>query len=188
MCGDANEDALKIAGADFLGAHGNTWIARQAPKFSVLNVHAREIPAPAAHIFPELGDHELLSPNWFYRLLLAVRAAAGRIFGWDRGMKWHGAEPLEVGKHYAFFLIEHVDVDHELSMSVQNRLTGALMGWVLEESTGEKACRTMVFNVTCANFPGWQGRLYWRVIRPFHDALIEDSLKALARRLQQPID
>jgi hypothetical protein len=182
---------LKIAGADFLGAHGNTWIARQAPKFSVLNVHAREIPAPAARIYPELGDQELLSPNWFYKLLLAVRAAAGRVFGWDRGMKWHGAEPLEVGKHYAFFLIEHVDVARELSMSVQNRLTSALMGWVLEESTGGTTCRTTVFNVMCANFTGWRGRLYWRVIRPFHGALIEDSLKSLARRMMrqlQPAD
>jgi hypothetical protein len=65
---------------------------------------------------------------------LAVRAAAGKLFGWDRGMKWHGAEPLEVGKHYAFFLIEHVDAPWELAMGVRNRLTGALMGWVLEES------------------------------------------------------
>jgi hypothetical protein len=52
MCGDANEDGLKIAGANSLDAHSNTWIARQAPKFSVRNVHAREIPAPATRIFP----------------------------------------------------------------------------------------------------------------------------------------
>jgi hypothetical protein len=180
MCGDANEVGLKIAGAAFLGAHEDTWIARRAPEFSVLNVHAREIPAPAARIFPELGDHELLAPNRFYKLLIAVRAAVGRIFGWDRGMKRHGAEPLEVGRHYAFFQIEHVNAPRELSMSVRNRLTDALMGWVLEESAGQ----TRVFNVTCANFPRWQGRLYWRVICPFHDALIEASLKSLARRMR----
>jgi hypothetical protein len=172
---------LKIAGADFLGAHGDTWIARQAPEFSVLNVHAREIPAPAARIFPEFGDHELLAPNRFYRLLIAARAVVGRIFGWDRGMKRHDAEPLEVGKHYTFFLIEYVDVPRELSMSVRNHLTDALMGWVLEESAGQ----TRVFNVTCANFPSWQGRLYWRVIGPFHDALIEASLKSLERRTRR---
>jgi hypothetical protein len=171
---------LKVSEPDFLGAHGDTWIARRSPEFSVLNVHAREIPAPAARIFPELGDHELLAPNWFYKLLIAVRAAVGRVFGWDRGAKRHGAEPLEVGKHYAFFLIEHVDAPRELSMSVRNRLTSALMGWVLEESGG----RTRVFNVTCANFSRWQGRLYWCVIGPFHDTLIEASLKWLARRMR----
>jgi hypothetical protein len=169
---------LKIAGADFLGAHGYTRIARRAPEFTVLHVHAREIPGPAARVFPELGDHELLAPNRFYKLLFAVRTVVGRAFGWDRGIKWHGAEPLDVGNHFAILLIEHVDVPRELSMSVRNRLAGALMGWVLEESAG----RTRVFNVTCANFPSWQGRLYWRVIGPFHDALIEASLKALERR------
>jgi hypothetical protein len=182
MYGDANEDGLKIAGADFLDAHGDNWIARQASKFSVLNVHAREIPAAAARIFPELGDQELLSPNLFYKMLFAVRAAVGKLFGWDRGMNWHGAEPLEVGKHCAFFLIEHVDAPWELAMSVENRLTGALMGWVLEESAGG----TRVFNVTCANLAGRQGWLYWHVIRPFHDGLIEDSLEALERRVRQP--
>jgi hypothetical protein len=184
MCGDANEDGLKIAGADFFRDHASAWIAQQAHEFSVLNVHAREIRAPAARIFPELGDQKLLAPNWYCRLLFAVRAAAGRIFGWDRGLAWHDSEPLEVGKHFAFFLIEHVDVSRELSMSVDNQLTGALMGWVLEESAGT----TKVFNVTCANFPGWRGRLYWRVIRPFHDALIEDSLEALERRMQRPTE
>jgi hypothetical protein len=171
---------LKFSASDFLKRHSESWIARRAPEFSVLNVHAREIPAPAARIFPELGDRELLAPNRFYKLLITVRAAVGRIFGWDRGMKRHGAEPLEVGKHYAFFLIEHVDAPRELSMSVRNRLSDALMGWVLEESAG----RTKVFNVTCANFSRWQGRLYWRVIGPFHDALIEASLKWLARRMR----
>jgi hypothetical protein len=184
MCGDANEGELKIADADFLGDHASTWIARQAHEFSVLNVHAREIRAPAARIFPELGDQKLLAPNWYYRVLFAVRAAAGGIFGWDRGLAWHGSEPLEVGKHFAFFLIEYVDAPRELSMSVNNRLTGALMGWVLEESAGT----TKVVNATCANFPGWRGRLYWRVIQPFHDALIEDSLKALSRRMQRPAE
>jgi hypothetical protein len=88
-------------------------------------------------------------------MLFAVRGATGKTFGWDRSMKWHGAEPVEPGKHFAFFLIEHVNAPRELSMSVRNRLTGALMGWVLEETAGG----TRVFNVTCANFPSWQGRL-----------------------------
>ena len=110
----------------------------------------------------------------------------GRVFGWDRGLSWrrNKQEPIKRGNHYAFFLIEHVDEPCEVGMSVGNRLTGALMGWVLEETAGG----TRVFNVTCANFTGWQGRLYWRVIRPFHDALIEDSLKALARRVRQPAE
>jgi hypothetical protein len=54
-----------------------------------------------------------------------------------------------------------------------------VMSWVLEKSPSG----TKVFNVTLANFAGWQGRNYWRVIRPFHDGLIEDSLKELARRV-----
>ncbi|MGB0037239.1 MAG: DUF2867 domain-containing protein [Candidatus Acidiferrales bacterium] len=174
---------MKTTETDFLNAHSDRWIARRAPKFSVLNVHVAEITASAARIFPELGARELLIPSWRWRFLFAFRAAIGKLFGWDRGLIWNGHEqgPLDRGRHYAFFLIEHVEEPCELAMSVGNRLTGALMAWVLEESDGG----TKVFNVTCANFPTWQGRLYWRVIRPFHDALIEDSLIALARRVEK---
>lgn len=184
MSGAANEERLKVPGADFLGAHGDCWIARRAPEFSVLNVHMREIPAPPSRIFRELGARELLVPSWRWQFLFAVRAAIGKLFRWDRGLSWHGhkQEPMERGRHYAFFLIEHVDEPREVGMSVGNRLTGALMAWVLRESTGG----TQVFNVTCANFPTRQGRLYWRAIRPFHDALIEDSLSALSRRVANP--
>ena len=42
-----------------------------------------------------------------------------------------------------------------------------------------------MFNVTCANFKGRQGRFFWQVIRPFHDGLIEDSLLLLSRRAEE---
>jgi len=184
MSGAANEERLKVPGADFLGVHGESWIAGRAPEFSVLNVHMREIPAPPDRIFRELDARELLIPSWRWRFLFAVRAAIGKLFRWDRGLSWHRhkQEPMERGRHYAFFLIEHVDEPCEVGMSVGNRLTGALMAWVLWETAGG----TQVFNVTCANFPTRQGQLYWRAIRPFHDALIEDSLTALSRRVANP--
>jgi hypothetical protein len=87
---------------------------------------------------------------------------------------------MEPGKHYSFFLIEHVDAPREAGMSVKNSLTHAVMSWILVESPGG----TMVYNVTCANFIGRQGQLYWRVIRPFHDGIIEASLQALSKRVQ----
>ncbi len=175
---------MKIPDADFLGVHGDCWIARRVPEFSVLNVHMREIPAPPDRIFRELGARELLIPSWRWQFLFAVRAAMGKFFRWDPGLSWHGhkQEPLERGRHYAFFLIEHVDEPHEVGMCVGNRLTGALMAWVLRESSDG----TQVFNVTCAKSPTRQGRVYWRAIRPFHDALIEDSLSALSRRVANP--
>jgi hypothetical protein len=64
-------------------------------------------------------------------------------------------------------------------MGVTNQLTSGLLCWLLEETPGA----TKVFNVTLANFAGWQGRNYWRIIRPFHNALVEDSLAELARRV-----
>lgn len=145
----------------------------------MVNIHAAEIPAPPARIFSELSAPELLLPRWHWRFLFGVRAAAGKILGWDRAVERHRAEPLEPGMHYAFFLIEHVDPPHEAGMSVENRLTKAQMSWLLEATPGG----TRVYNVTCANFHGAQGRLYWHVIRPFHDGLIEDSLRALCRRV-----
>jgi hypothetical protein len=139
-----------------------------------------EIPAPPAKIFSELGAHDLLSPGGHWKFLFGVRAAVGKLFGWDRGMITHRPEPIEPGKHYAFFLIEHVDAPRELGMSVKNRLTSTLMSWILKESAGG----TMVYNVTCASFLGRRGQLYWRVIRPFHDGIIESSLQTLRKRVR----
>jgi hypothetical protein len=68
-----------------------------------------------------------------------------------------------------------------VGMTVENRLTRALMSWVLRENSDG----TTVFNVTCANFKGRQGRLYWQVIRPFHEGLIEDSPHALRQRVEE---
>jgi len=180
MCGAWNEDCLKVSRQDFLTVHANSRAARRAPEFSVVNIHALEIPAPPERIFPELGAHGLLLPGWYWKALFGLRRAIGKILGWDRGMSSHPPQPLEAGKHYAFFVIEWVDSPHEAGMGVKNELTSALMCWMLEKIPRG----TKVFNVTLANFAGWRGRSYWRVIRPFHDALIEDSLAELARRVQ----
>jgi hypothetical protein len=169
---------LKVSETDFLKRHGQSWTARRAPEFSVVNIHATEIPATPTRIFPELAARELLMPAWRWKVLFGVRILLGKIFRWDQGLASHAPEPLEAGKHYGFFAIEWVDPPHEAGMGVTNQLTSGLLCWVLEEIPHG----TKVFNVTLANFVGWQGRSYWRLIRPFHDGLVEDSLKELARR------
>ena len=181
MCGESNEDRLKVSELDFLKQQGESWTARRAPAFSVANIHMTEIPAPAARIFAELGARDLLLPARRWRALFGLRLAIGKIFGWDRGMAQHPREPLQAGKHYGFFAVEWVNWPHEVGMSARNRLTSALLCWVLEEIPRG----TKVFNVTLANFAGWQGRNYWRIIRPFHDAITEDSLAELARRVER---
>jgi Protein of unknown function (DUF2867) len=170
---------LKVSGSAFLLQHSESWTARRAPEFSVVNIHATEIPAPRERIFAELGGPGLLLPARRWRLLFGLRQAIGKLCGWDRGVVSHPPQALEAGKHFAFFAIEWVDAPREAGMGMKNRLTSALMCWVLEEIPQG----TKVFNVTLANFTGWQGRNYWRLIRPFHDGLIEDSLKELARRV-----
>lgn len=172
---------MKIAGSDFLNAHADCWTAKRAAEFSVLNVHALEILAPPAAIFPMLSEQDLLMPGAHWKLLFVIRVAIGKPFGWDRGMKSHRPQPLEVGNHYAFFRIEHVDAPNEVGMSVKNRLTHAVMAWLLEDTSSG----TMVYNVTCANFLGLQGRVYWQVIRPFHDGIIEASLRTMRERIQR---
>lgn len=79
-------DELKILESEFLAAHADCWTARQAPEFSVLDVHAMEIPAPPARIFPELAAQDLLAPGLFWKFLLGFRIAIGKLFGWDQGM------------------------------------------------------------------------------------------------------
>jgi hypothetical protein len=170
---------LKVSGSAFLLQHSESWTARRAPEFSVVNIHATEIPAPRERIFAELGGPGLLLPARRWRLLFGLRQAIGKLCGWDRGVVSHPPQALEAGKHFAFFAIEWVDAPREAGRGVKNRLTSALMCWVLEEIPQG----TKVFNVTLANFTGWQDRSYWRLIRPFHDGLIEDSLKELARRV-----
>jgi hypothetical protein len=174
-----DEGQLRVSESDFLVRHSESWTAQRAPEFSVVDIHAVEIPAPPERIFPELGAQGLLLPAWHWKALVRLRLVIGKLFGWDRGMVSHPPQPLEAGKHYGFFAIEWVDPPHEAGMGVKNRLTSALMCWVLEGIPQG----TKVFSVTLANFAGWQGRNYWRVIRPFHDGLIEDSLRELARRV-----
>lgn len=65
-------------------------------------------------------------------------------------------------------------------MQVKNRLTGVRMSCVL--SAG--ASGTMVSNATCANFKSRRGCMYWRDVRPFHDELIEASLRTLRQRVE----
>ena len=173
---------MKVEAREFLKAQENCWTSRRAPEFSVVNIHMAEIPASRERIFPELASHDLVLPSAGWRLLFGFRAFLGKLFGWDRGLESHGPAPLEAGRHYAFFRIEHVNRPHEVGMSVRNRLTDAVMSWVLMENG---AGGSRVYNVTCANFHGLQGRIYWRVIQPFHDGIIEDSLALLARRAVQ---
>jgi len=172
---------LKVAEADFLRERGGCWAARQAAEFSVVNVHAMEIPAPASQVFPQLGARDLLAHGLFWKLLLGFRVAVGKVFGWDEGLAVKQPQALEAGKYFGWFHVIYVDAPREAGMTVENRLTRALMSWVLEETAGG----TTVFNVTCANFKGRRGRVYWRVIRPFHDGLIEDSLRLLSQRVER---
>ena len=183
---------MQIPAEEFLRAHPDSWISRRAPEFPVVNVHARDVAAPPARVFAALADHGNLSPAWYWRVLLAVRGLVGKLFRWDPGVKWRGPEPLVPGNHYAFFLIEHVAAPgpdaqppvappYELGVSVENRLTLALMSyWIVPSGAG-----SCVYNVTCALFKGRTGRAYWRVIRPFHDALIEDMLNSLCSRAER---
>ena len=171
---------MKIAEPDFLKAHADTWTARQAPEFSVVNVHAMEMFAPAARIFPELASSDLLAPGAFWKFLIGFRFAVGKIFGWDRGIPADRPQSFQPGQYFAFFCVKHVDAPREVGMEVENRLTRAVMSWVLSEGAGG----TTVFNVTYANFKGRRGQLYWRVIRPFLDLLIEASLRTLRSRVE----
>lgn len=180
MCGVASEDEVKINEQEFLATHPDCWTAQRAPEFVVVNIHMAEIPAPCERVFPELAAPDLLLPSKGWQWLFGFRLWLGKIFHWDREMKAHGPEPFEVGRHYRFFRIDYVDAPHEVGMSIKNALTDALLIWVLEANgTGG----TRLYNVTCANFLGLRGRMYWGVIRPFHDGIIEDSLEALRRRV-----
>jgi hypothetical protein len=173
---------VKIEEQEFLRTHAGCWTAQRAPGFSVVNIHAAEIPASPERVFPELAGHDLLIPGGGWRVLFGLRAVLGRVFGWDRGMRTHGPEPLEVGRHYAFFRIDHVDAPREVGMSVKNRLTDAVMSWFVEP---DGAGGSRVYNVTCANFLGLRGRAYWSVIRPFHDGIIEASFRKLAEQVRR---
>ncbi len=173
---------MKIEEREFLRAHENCWTAKRAPEFSVVNIHMAEIPASREQIFPELAERDLLVPSRGWRALVRVRLAVGKVFGWDREMQVHGREPFEVGRHCGFFTIEHVDAPREVGMSVQNQLTNALLSWVLE---ADGANSSRVYNVTCANFFGLRGRMYWRAIRLFHDGIVEASLRKLATKVAQ---
>ena len=169
-----------MAQTDFLAAYASCWTARQAAEFSVVNVHALEISAPAARIYPELAARDLLAPGPFWKLLIGIRGAVGKVFGWDPGISDPKPQALELGKYFAFFHVIYVDAPREVGMTFENKLTRAVLSWVLEEAPGG----TRLFNVTCANFKGRRGRIYWHVIRPFHDGLIEASLRTLRERVE----
>jgi hypothetical protein len=148
---------LKVVEANFLGPYGSCWMARRAPESSVVNVHAMEILAPPARIFRELAARDLLAPGLFCKSLLGFRAAIRKLLGWDPGLGDPKPQAIELGKYFAFFHVIYVDAPREVGMTVENRLTRALMFWVL----GVISAGTTVFNVTCAHFKGRQGRLYW---------------------------
>ena len=172
---------MQIESAGFLKTCGETWIGRRATEFPVVNVHAVDVAAPPERVFAALEDREAVAPRWHWRALLAVRAAVGRVFGWDEGIQWdRRAGPFVPGNSYAFFRIEHVEQGRELGLSVENKLTRALVSFVIVPTAN--GCR--VFNVTCAVFKGRLGRAYWRVIRPFHDGLTKNWLAAVRRRAE----
>jgi hypothetical protein len=98
----------------------------------------------------------------------------------ERGIPTHRPQSFQPGQYFGFFCVKHVDAPRAVGMEVENRLTRALMSWVLSEGAGG----TMVFSFTYANFKGRRGRLYWRVIRPFHDRLIGASLQTLRSRVE----
>jgi hypothetical protein len=139
-----------------------------------------EMPAPAAKVFSQLGSRNLLAPGPLWKFLLGFRGAIGKIFGWDPGLGDSKPQAIEQGQYLAFFHVIYVDAPREVEMTVENWLTRGVMSWVLRDNSEG----TTVFNITCANFKGLQGRLYWQVIRPFHDGLIEDSMRELHRRSQ----
>lgn len=178
---------MEIAPSDFLDAHRGTWIARRAGDYPVINVHVSEMDAPAERVYALLESPDLIAPGWHWRVAYGLRGAAGKLFGWDKGLRWHARQPLAPGNHYAFFTIEHVagpgsvHPPWEVGMSVANRLTRALMSLIVEDANGG----TRVWNVTCAVFHGRLGRAYWRVVRPFHNLLIEDSLSLIRARARQ---
>ena len=174
---------MRIEAGEFLKRHAATWIARQAAQFPVVNVHVAEIPASLERVWAVLPLQKHLAPRWHWRALFGIRGAMGKLFRWDPGMEWHPEQPLAPGSYYAFFRIEHAEAQREVGMSVENELTRALMAWVLEPN----AAGTRLFNVTCALFKGRRGRFYWRLIRPFHNALIEDSLGSIRREVQSAL-
>jgi uncharacterized protein YndB with AHSA1/START domain len=169
---------LRVSSDEFLRTHATTWIARRAAEFPVINVHAVEVAAPPERVFALLDAPELITPRLHWRALLGLRGVLGRLFRWDPGVCWHDRQPLAPGNHYAFFRIEHVEPAKELGLSVENKLTRTLVSFVIEA----RGDGSRVWNVTCAVFKGRTGRLYWRAIRPFHDAITEDWLAAFRRR------
>ena len=172
---------MQVEESDFLKACPDTWISGRAAEFPVVNVHAVEVAAPPERVFAALEDRQAVAPRWHWRALLVFRAALGRVFNWDKGIKWdRRAGPLLPGNAYAFFRIEHVTQGRELGLSVENKLTQALVSFVIIPA----ANGSCVFNATCAVFKGRLGRAYWRVIRPFHDGLTEDWLAAVRRRAE----
>ncbi len=146
-----------------------------------------DVAAPPERVFAALTACELVLPKWHWRALFGVRVILGRIFGWDGGLRMHPSEPLVPGNHYCFFRIEHVTAPHELGLSVENKLTLALVSLVVTPAPFPSRpawVSSRLFSVTCSAFKGGLGRAYWRVIRPFHDAITEDSLAAVRRRAE----
>lgn len=176
---------VKIAGTEFLKAHPDRWIAQQGRRMPVVNVHGVEVGAPPQRVFEVIASApQHIQPVWYLRALFGVRWAVGKVLRWDAGLSRGSAQGFSVGSDYRFFRIEEIDAPppgtmglHELGLSLENKLTRALLAYVVEpHGDGSR-----FYDVTCATFKGATGRAYWRLIEFFHDRISEDMLRRIRR-------
>jgi len=174
--------------AEFLHSWPECWISARAAALPVVNVHVTQISAPPERVWQALESETLIAPRAGWRALLALREAIGKMAGWDKGLQVHAHQPLAPENFYSFFRIEHVAAPAqarggllELGLSVENKLTRAFVSFVVERAGHS----SHLFNVTAAEFFGITGRMYWRVIRPFHDGITEAMLDEARRRAER---
>src|SRR3972149_3932397 len=129
---------MLISAEEVLHACPESWIARHAPEFPVVNVHTVEIPASRDRIFAALESPGLIMPRRRWRILIGLRGVIGRLFGWDSGLQMHARQALVPGNHWGFFRIEHITPPQsglnaacELGLSVENKLTRTLLSFVV---------------------------------------------------------
>ena len=67
-----DEGRLKASESDFLKRHSESWTARRAPEFSVVNIHALEIPAPRENDATGLANR-ILAVRYLFRVPAARR-------------------------------------------------------------------------------------------------------------------
>lgn len=99
----------------------------RAREFSVVHVHAMDIPAPAARIFPELAARDLLASGSFWKFPMGFRVAIGEVFGRGPGLVGLRPQALELGKYFGFSRVIHVDAPRIVGMTVEKRLARAPM-------------------------------------------------------------